>query len=324
MENLSPKIKTALGVTCALGYAFSFQLADMFYKYTYNHSKVQAFEALLLRYITSFVIIASHMLADRKSPLESKSNTLYMVLASVFKLAGSLFFHYSLAYIDMGTSAVILAAMPPVSMVLAWLLLKEKTKLSENLLGALSYVGVLLVVWTRLEAPKSDPYSYAIGIALCFLAVVCLSLYSVTLRKISGKSDLRKSLFHINLVGVVILCLAQLVLRTDFVLTKAPVKFSWFLLIGGVVFFLALLMEIVSLKCLNVGVIMIIRNTEFIWAYLYDIIFDGVYPTFVIILGILLIVLSASLIAINLMKDIQYVEGFKFVLSKIFGNKQKE
>ena len=56
---------------------------------------------------------------------------------------------------------------------------------------------------------------------------------------------------------------------------------------------------------------MIIRNTDFIWAYLYDIIFDGVFPTFVIILGIMIIVLLACLIAINLMKNIPYVKGFK-------------
>ena len=78
-----------------------------------------------------------------------------------------------------------------------------------------------------------------------------------------------------------------------------------------------MLMEVMSLKCLNVGIVMIIRNTEFIWAFLYNIVFDGLYPNFTVILGILIIVLSASLIAINLMKDIQYAKGFKFVISTI-------
>ena len=124
-------------------------------------------------------------------------------------------------------------------------------------------------------------------------------------------------MFYINFIGVVVLSLAQFVFQTDLVLTQVPVKFSFFLLTGGVIFFLGMLMEVMSLKCLNVGIMMIIRNTEFIWAFLYNIVFDGLYPTFVIILGILIIVLSASLIAINLMKDIPYVKGFKFVISTV-------
>ena len=53
------------------------------------------------------------------------------------------------------------------------------------------------------------------------------------------------------------LCLVQLIFRSDFVLTEIPVKFSLFLITGGVVFFLGLIMEVASFKCLDVGVIMI-------------------------------------------------------------------
>ena len=113
------------------------------------------------------------MLADRKSPLESQTNTFYLVLGSIIKMGGSLSFNNALKFVDLGTLAVILALTPPVSIMFAWLLLKEKTKLSENLFGALSYAGVLLVVWARLEAPKESPYSYVIGIVLGFSAVVC-------------------------------------------------------------------------------------------------------------------------------------------------------
>ena len=317
MEKCNSKIKITLGVACALMYAFMYQFGDMFYKYTYNHSKVESLEANLLRYTTSFVIISSHMLADRRSLQESKANTFYLILAGILRASGSILFQTSLKLIDMGTSAVITATLPPVSIVFAWLLLKEKTKLSECLLGILSYVGVFMVVWTRLEAPKPDPHSYAIGTVYGFTSMICFSLYYITTRKVSGKSDLRRSLFYINFAGVATLLLTQLITKTDIVLTQVPIKFSLLLLTGGVVFFLALIMEVVSLKFLNVGVIMIIRNTDFIWAYLYDIIFDGVYPSFVIILGILIIVLSASLIAVDSIRNIPYVKGFKLLISKI-------
>ena len=129
--------------------------------------------------------------------------------------------------------------------------------------------------WFRASSKGSNPHSYAIGIVYGFVSVIFYSLYYVTTRNVSGKSDLRRSLFYINLSAIVTSLLTQSIARTDFVLTKAPVKFSLLLLTGGVVFFLSLIMEVASLKYLNVGVIMIIRNTDFIWAYLYDIIFDG-------------------------------------------------
>ena len=217
MDKLNNKIKIIIGVACSLGYGIFFQIHDMCYKYTYNHSKVEAMEGLLLRSITGFVVISSHMLADRRSPLENKRNTLYLILVGVIRIAGALLFHYSLKLIDMGTATVILAVQPLCTILFAWILLKEMIKLSENLIGIISYVGVIMVIWNRLEAPKPDPRLYVIGLTLCFLAIICFSLDCVMVRKISGtgKTDMRKTLFWINLVGVVMLSLGQLIFRTD-------------------------------------------------------------------------------------------------------------
>ena len=60
---------------------------------------------------------------------------------------------------------------------------------------------------------------------------------------------------------------------------------------------------------------MVLKNTEFIWAYSYDMIFDGLYPTPFIIFGLLVIILTAILSALDTMKEIQYKQGFKLVLS---------
>ena len=60
MENLK-KVTVIVGISCSLLYALFFQIGDGLFKYTFNHSEIRVFEALLIRYIINLVIISSNV-----------------------------------------------------------------------------------------------------------------------------------------------------------------------------------------------------------------------------------------------------------------------
>eukprot|EP00111_Clytia_hemisphaerica_P001348 TCONS_00003837-protein len=289
----------------------------MFYKYTYNHSSVHAIETLLIRYVISFVIISSNMAAERLSPFDSLKNTAFLVVAGLFRLIGVILLNMSLARIELGTHAVILASQPTFAITIARYMLSEKMALSESLLGLVSYTGIIIVVWDRLTEHRAYPHEYVMGLIYGYLALLAFSFYYVNLRRVSGTVSLRKSIFYTTLVGVIILPLASFVPGMDFELTKVPVRFTYYVLTGGLILFFALITEVVSLKCLNIGLVMVLRNTEFIWAYLYDIVMTRVYPTLLVVIGMVLLIGSVSLIAINLIREIPYRKGRNYLISKI-------
>ena len=314
---LSKRGKIFIGIFCSILYGFFFQLGDMFIKYTYNHSEIQVFEALFLRYIISLVIISSNMLVEKVSPLDSFLNVRNLIAAGILRLSAVVALNSAIQRTDLGTNAVVIGGQPMLSIVLAWLFLGEKMKCSEIVLGLFSYVGVAMVVWSRIKTPKNHPKSYALGIAFGFLAITLYSFYYILTRRIAQTNSLRRSIFYTSLVGVVLLPFSPWVFQTEFQLLKSPELYCYLLLTGGVVYFLALLTEVQSLRYLNVGLIMLLRNTEFLWAYSYDMIVLKVFPTFLIILGIFIVILTTSMITYNAAYDVKYVESMKRIWTKL-------
>ena len=199
------KAKLVIGLICSIGFGFLYMVSNAIYQYIYKHSEIGQPEALLLRYITGLVAVGSNLLADGKRPVpRNKNDCIYLLLVAVLRIGGVLLSNIPLKYVDLGTVAVIAATAPGLAIVLSWLILKEKTKLSEVLLGIASYLGVILIVSNRLEAVKPNPYSYVIGVICCFASIVVFSFDNVLTRKMVCKTDLRQSLFAINFVGVVI------------------------------------------------------------------------------------------------------------------------
>ena len=154
---LSKRGKIFIGIFCSILYGFFFQLGDMFIKYTYNHSEIQVFEALFLRYIISLVIISSNMLVEKVSPLDSFLNVRNLIAAGILRLSAVVALNSAIQRTDLGTNAVVIGGQPMLSIVLAWLFLGEKMKCSEIVLGLFSYVGVAMVVWSRIKTPKNHP-----------------------------------------------------------------------------------------------------------------------------------------------------------------------
>ena len=111
MENLK-KVTVIVGISCSLLYALFFQIGDGLFKYTFNHSEIRVFEALLIRYIVNLVIISSNMLMEKISPVQSFKKTCYLVAAGLLRLACVIFLGMALKRLDMGTNSVIFGMLP--------------------------------------------------------------------------------------------------------------------------------------------------------------------------------------------------------------------
>uniref|UniRef100_A0A7M5XJA0 EamA domain-containing protein n=1 Tax=Clytia hemisphaerica TaxID=252671 RepID=A0A7M5XJA0_9CNID len=311
------KLTVIIGITCSLLYALFFQIGDGLFKYTFNHSDVRVFEALLIRYIINLVIVSSNMLIEKISPIQSFTKTCYLVAAGILRLSCVIFLGMALKRLDMGTNAVIFGTLPAFCILFGWLLLKEKTKLSDMMYGLLSYVGVVLVVWEQIETPKNDYYSYILGIVFSLCSVLSICFYCVVIKRITETTRLQVTLFYIHFTGLLILPFAPWIFGTSFVLIRSPLIFTYLLLGAGVSYFLCVICEVVSLRCLNIALIMLLRNSEFVWAYSYDMIITHIFPNWIVIIGLLIVIVATSMIAVNMIYDIPYLATIKRWESKI-------
>ena len=310
MEFSKENGKIIIGILCSLLYTLLVQIGDMLHKYTFNHSKVDVFEGLLFRYVINFVIISSNMLAARITLFDSAENVRNLLLAALLRLSGIITLALAIKNTNLGTVSVVESALPALCIIFAWLMLKEKTQKSDLIFGFISYIGVTMVIWDRIDAPKKNQCNFVLGVVYGFVSDLVNCFYYVLTRKVAISTNLQRSIFYSNLVGVIILPFSPWVFGTSFVLTQVPIKFCYFLLASGIAYSLAFLCEIVSLKYLNVGLIMLLRNAEFIWAYAYDMLFDHIFPTPIVGTGLGIIIIATTLIALNTVPGDHYLNNF--------------
>ena len=75
------------GTFAALANAFLFAVTDMGNKYAYVRSTIDAYDALLVRYIVCLVIIISNIVANRQSIIDKCINIRNLMIAGAWNLA---------------------------------------------------------------------------------------------------------------------------------------------------------------------------------------------------------------------------------------------
>ena len=157
-------------------------LTFVFYKFAFE--SFQPVTVILLRLIISvpFIVLSGKLL--KKIGKIERSDILYVIMLSAFE--PFLYFmgeSYGLTYVSSTMAAVIVATIPLIVPVAAWIFYREKLS-PLNFIGLLlSFAGVLAVIFSG----KMETGATTKGVLLMFLAVFSAVGYAILVKKLTGK-----------------------------------------------------------------------------------------------------------------------------------------
>lgn len=156
---------------------------------------------IFIRLIISSLFLFGAMAMIRPFPFIRKGDILLLVLSSVFNpFLYFLMENYGLKNTSPAIAAVIIAMIPVFSPLIAWFSFHEKLRWF-NLAGILvSFAGIVIMLVTPDLSFSSSPA----GILLLFGAVAAALLYSITLKKLSGRYAPLTIISWQNLTGILL------------------------------------------------------------------------------------------------------------------------
>ena len=189
----------------------------------------------------------------------------------------------------------------------------------DSIFGALSFVGVILVAqpkWlfpgitqrTSADFPTSStvipptiisPYfdscKYLKGVLLSLVAAISLSLYFVMNTYIGKSLTTILNVFYPSVSGTLIPPFVMLAMGDKFLFTELDAV-GWTLILIGVMYFLAMMLEAESFQMENLGPAMLSRGLDIIYALIIQVVLIGV--------GMSIILITTSLLILNRWLDI--------------------
>ena len=307
-EEAKQKTKNrVIGITTALLTALFFQLGNVGLRYTYLHnSKLHlALDAMLIRGLVQTLIVSLHMLVNCVRPLEKWRDLPNLLIAGFTKSGADLTFKLALMFVPLSTVSTIYALAPFTTMCLAFFFLKEKIKYFEAFFGVVCLAGIILVIHSSQPAENASRSSYIGGVLLIFLCVLLASLFSVWTRRNTSETDYRLSILYPSVTMIALYGIAAPISSTPFHLVELDVKYILLMLFCGISYYFAMLCEVLSLRYERAGLVTLLKNTEFAWAYLFDMTINHVIPTPLGIIGMVVVIIASLLIGLSGLYDFE-------------------
>lgn len=147
----------------------------------------------------------------------------YHGLRAAFLIAATFCFFWSLKFLPIADALAIFFVQPLVVTALSPVVLGERVGLRRWAAVATGFVGTLIIIRPGFE-------TFSPGMALALAAGLCLALYMLMTRRISGQAPAVVTTFHTSLLGTAMASLAV------WTVWQAPSAAEWglFLLLGAI------------------------------------------------------------------------------------------
>lgn len=205
--------KDFLAFGSALGAAFFWSFSFIWFKIAYQG--YNPITVVIFRLAIAALLMLVIALASKRLQKIARKDVGLFILMSFFE--PFLYFigeSYGLKYISSTVAAVIVATIPLISPIAAWMFYRERVKWM-NAIGLLfSFFGVGLVVLNGSFRFDASP----LGVGLEFMAVLSAISYSIVLRNLVGRYNTFTIIVWQNVIGVLFFLPFWLYLEfTDFV-----------------------------------------------------------------------------------------------------------
>ncbi len=209
------KNKEFLAFGSALGAAFFWSFSFIWFKIAYlGYNPITV---VIFRLTISALLMTIIAFALKRLQKPTKKDFGLFVLMSF--LEPFLYFigeSFGLKYISSTVAAVIVATIPLISPVAAWMFYREKVKWMNAVGLVFSFMGVGLVVLNNSFSFDASP----LGVGLEFMAVLSAIAYSIVLRNLVGRYNTFTIIAYQNIIGVVLFLPFWLVFEFNDFLTR--------------------------------------------------------------------------------------------------------
>jgi len=285
------KNKDFLAFGSALGAAFFWSFSFIWFKIAFQG--YNPITVVIFRLAISALLMTTIALSLKRMQKPTKKDFGLFVLMSFFE--PFLYFigeSYGLMYISSTVAAVIVATIPLISPLAAWLFYREKIRWM-NAMGLLfSFIGVGFVVLNGSFRFDAAP----LGIGLEFMAVLAAISYSIVLKNLVGRYNTFTIIAYQNIIGVAFFLPIWLIFEFNDFVTRPfhPEAFKAIVFLAGFSSTLAFVFFTQSIRQLGVN-----RSNTFI----------NLIPVFVAIL-------SFFILKVNL--GLQQIVGIFIVVGGLF------
>jgi drug/metabolite transporter (DMT)-like permease len=186
------------GFLAALGAAFFWSFSFIWFKIAYQG--YNPITIVIFRLSIAAILMASIAFALKRFQKPTKKDFRLFVLMAFFE--PFLYFigeSFGLKYISSTVAAVIVATIPLLSPVAAWIFYREKIKWMNAFGLFFSFFGVALVVLNGSFQFDASP----LGVGLEFMAVIAAICYSIVLRHLVTRYNTLTIIAYQNIIGIV-------------------------------------------------------------------------------------------------------------------------
>lgn len=186
------------GFTAALGAAFFWSFSFIWFKIAYQG--YNPITIVIFRLTIAAVLMTTIAYFLKRFQKPTKKDFWLFVLMAFFE--PFLYFigeSFGLKFISSTVAAVIVATIPLISPVAAWLFFREKIKWMNAFGLFFSFAGVALVVLNGSLQFDASP----LGVGLEFMAVIAAIFYSVILRHLVNRYNTLTIIAYQNIIGII-------------------------------------------------------------------------------------------------------------------------
>ncbi|WP_172296371.1 DMT family transporter [Pseudoruegeria sp. HB172150] len=235
------------------------------------------------RFLFAFVAISA-IFAQRGEPIRHPAWTLHFGRSFCGWGGVSLTFA-SVAYIPLSDATAISFLSPVFAMLLAIPILGETVGRVRWGAAGIALVGMVILL-------RPGPESFQPAAMLALAAAVAMGIEMIFIKRLSGREPWRQILLVNNTIGVSVATLAMLPVW------QAPTAAQWAALAGiGVIMLSAQVCFVNAMARAEASLVAPFSYGTLVFAALYDLMFFGVLPDTVSILGAAVIVAGAALLA---------------------------
>lgn len=161
-----------------------------------------ALQILAHRFLISFIVIQFFMWINKCDYKFTKKQLIEILpLTFFYPVSMFLFQAIGLKYIESSQSGVIFALVPIITLIVARIILKEKTSKIQILGIVLSVIGVIVIFSVKsLNLSEKS----MLGTAITFLAVIASAMYNTLAKNILKKYNFLLIAYIVNFVGVIV------------------------------------------------------------------------------------------------------------------------
>ena len=335
-ENLSPtkekilqKLKGSLsGLIAGLFFSLSNSLVQKVLTQNKTNNLSQ-FEVIFITSVVQILLISILLAWKRKSPLASTRTEFALLMGlGLAKFCCIAFFMAALKLLPLGDATVILYTAPAWVFFFGLVFLKEKFSIFNLFFGILSFLGVVIIAApdyffpttarryshihslvkannttsSNMDSVASGNYK---GVLFALATAISLSINMVVIKKSTMFIDYYVTILYPHIYGVIVSPIIMVIMQKYFVLGQITL-WSWLLLLAtGLSNFLAMLLIAFALSLEDTSPIAFIRNSEVLFAFIFEITIAHKIPMMFSIVGVILILLTTSMIVLNRMFSIE-------------------